>query len=215
MKEYKNYIFDLDGTLLSSLEDLAASTNYALSKYGMNERSIEDIRHFVGNGVGKLIERAVQNGLDNPLYEDILKTFKEHYILHNLDKTKPYDGIENLLRRLHDKGKGIAIVSNKFYDATVELSRHFFPNIIDVAIGERENIRRKPAPDTVVEAMKRLGATKENTVYIGDSEVDIKTAKNCGIECISVLWGFRDKTFLEQNGATNFVSDPSEIIEFS
>ena len=181
----------------------------------MNERSIEDIRHFVGNGVGKLIERAVPNGLDNPLYEDILKTFKEHYILHNLDKTKPYDGIENLLRRLHDKGKGIAIVSNKFYDATVELSRHFFPNIIDVAIGERENIRRKPAPDTVVEAMKRLGATKENTVYIGDSEVDIKTAKNCGIECISVLWGFRDKTFLEQNGATNFVSDPSEIIEFS
>ena len=215
MKEYKNYIFDLDGTLLSSLEDLAASTNYALSKYGMNERSIEDIRHFVGNGVGKLIERAVPNGLDNPLYEDILKTFKEHYILHNLDKTKPYDGIENLLRRLHDKGKGIAIVSNKFYDATVELSRQFFPNIIDVAIGERENIRRKPAPDTVVEAMKRLGATKENTVYIGDSEVDIKTAKNCGIECISVLWGFRDKTFLEQNGATNFVSDPSEIIEFS
>ena len=215
MKEYKNYIFDLDGTLLSSLEDLAASTNYALSKYGMNERSIEDIRHFVGNGVGKLIERAVPNGLDNPLYEDILKTFKEHYILHNLDKTKPYDGIENLLRRLHDKGKGIAIVSNKFYDATVELSRHCFPNIIDVAIGERENIRRKPAPDTVVEAMKRLGATKENTVYIGDSEVDIKTAKNCGIECISVLWGFRDKTFLEQNGATNFVSDPSEIIEFS
>ena len=210
MKEYKNYIFDLDGTLLSSLEDLAASTNYALSKYGMNERSIEDIRHFVGNGVGKLIERAVPNGLDNPLYEDILKTFKEHYIRHNLD-----DGIENLLRRLHDKGKGIAIVSNKFYDATVELSRHFFPNIIDVAIGERENIRRKPAPDTVVEAMKRLGATKENTVYIGDSEVDIKTAKNCGIECISVLWGFRDKTFLEQNGATNFVSDPSEIIEFS
>ena len=97
----------------------------------------------------------------------------------------------------------------------MELSRHFFPNIIDVAIGERENIRRKPAPDTVVEAMKRLGATKENTVYIGDSEVDIKTAKNCGIECISVLWGFRDKTFLEQNGATIFVSDPSEIIEFS
>lgn len=215
MKEYKNYIFDLDGTLLSSLEDLAASTNYALSKYGMNERSIEDIRHFVGNGVGKLIERAVPKGLDNPLYEDVLKTFKEHYILHNLDNTKPYDGIENLLRRLHDKGKGIAIVSNKFYDATVELSRHFFPNIVDVAIGEMENIRRKPAPDTVVEAMKRLGATKEDTVYIGDSEVDIKTAMNCGIECISVLWGFRDKTFLEQNGATNFVSDPSEIIEFS
>ena len=161
---YKTYIFDLDGTLLNTLGDLAASTNYALRQYGMPEHTIDDVRRFVGNGVGKLIERAIPEGLANPQYEDVLATFRKHYMLHSLDTTAPYPGIESLLHSLRSHGCNVAVVSNKFYNATVELCRHFFADTVEVAIGERENIRRKPAPDTVFEAMRQLGVTGEDTV---------------------------------------------------
>ena len=212
MKEYKTYIFDLDGTLLSTLGDLAASTNYALRTNGMPERTLDEVRRFVGNGVKKLIERAVPDGIDNPLFDKTIETFRKHYLQHNLDTTRPYDGIEETLRELKEKGKNLAIVSNKFYAATQELARHFFPDTISVAIGERENIRRKPAPDTVIEALKQLGCDKDGAVYIGDSDVDIMTARNCGIPCISVLWGFRDKDFLIEHGAETFISSPQELL---
>ncbi|MGM9734118.1 MAG: HAD family hydrolase [Prevotella sp.] len=208
---YKNYIFDLDGTLLDTLGDLAASTNYALREHGMAEHSIDDVRNFVGNGVGKLIERAVPGGLDNPQYESVLDTFRKHYLEHSLDTTKPYPGIEDMLRRLRSEGCRVAVVSNKFYDATRELCLHFFPDTVEVAIGERHDIRRKPAPDTVIEAMHQLGIDRSGTVYVGDSEVDIATARNTDIPCISVLWGFRDKEFLTAHGATTFISSPDGI----
>lgn len=210
---YKTYIFDLDGTLLNTLGDLAASTNYALRQYGMPEHTIDDVRRFVGNGVGKLIERAIPEGLANPQYEEVLATFRKHYMLHSLDTTAPYPGIESLLHSLRSHGCNVAVVSNKFYNATVELCRHFFADTVEVAIGERENIRRKPAPDTVFEAMRQLGVSGEDTVYVGDSDVDVATARNSGIPCISVLWGFRDRDFLIEHGATTFVNTPEDIIK--
>lgn len=212
MKEFDTYIFDLDGTLLSTLNDLATSTNYALRWAGMPERTIEEIRMFVGNGVKLLMERAIPNGINNPKFEETYAKFREHYLEHNLDTTSPYDGIPELLRELKRRGKKLAIVSNKFYAATQDLAKHFFPDTIKVAIGERETIRKKPAPDTVLEALRQLGASKGGAVYIGDSDVDIMTAKNCGLPCISVLWGFRDKDFLIQHGGTIFVNKPSEIL---
>ena len=212
MKEFETYVFDLDGTLLETLKDLAASTNYALRMHNMPEHSIEDVRMFVGNGVKKLMERAIPNGIENPQFEEVYATFRQHYLEHNLDTTKPYEGIPELLAELKARGKKLAIVSNKFYAATQELARHFFPDTIEVAIGERENIKKKPAPDTVIEALRQLGASRETAVYIGDSDVDIMTAKNCNMSCASVLWGFRNKKFLTEHGATFFVEKPSQLL---
>ena len=209
-----NFIFDLDGTLLNTLNDLAASTNYALRWAGMPEHSVDDVRRFVGNGVKKLMERAIPDGLDNPKFDETYATFRKHYLEHSLDTTKPYSGIPEVLAELKRRGKKLAIVSNKFYAATQELARHFFPETIEVAIGERENIRKKPAPDTVLEAMRQLGVGKEGTVYIGDSDVDIDTARNVGVPCISVLWGFRDRDFLIEHGATHLISKPAELLKF-
>lgn len=212
MKDFDTYIFDLDGTLLSSLEDLAASTNYALRWAGMPERTLEEVRMFVGNGVKLLMECAIPDGQQNPRFEEVYAKFREHYLKHNLDRTHPYDGVLELLAELKRRGKKLAIVSNKFYAATQDLAHHFFADTIEVAIGERENIRKKPAPDTVLEALRQLGASKDGAVYIGDSDVDVMTAKNSGLPCISVLWGFRDKEFLIEHGATLFVETPHDIL---
>lgn len=211
MHKYKTYIFDLDGTLLSTLADLAASTNYALRTHHMPERSLDEVRRFVGNGVKKLMERAIPDGLNNPLFEETFATFRQHYMQHNLDTTQPYPGIMQLLEQLKAEGKNIAVVSNKFYAATRELCHHFFGDLVPVAIGEREDIRKKPAPDTVIEALRELGVDKEGAVYIGDSDVDIMTAKNSGMPCVSVLWGFRDKEFLLEHGATTLISKSEEM----
>jgi phosphoglycolate phosphatase len=212
MKEYITYIFDLDGTLLDTLADLAASTNYALQAHGMPQHSIDDVRRFVGNGVRKLMERAVPEGTGGEQFEQVLATFREHYLHHNLDRTKPYPGILPLLQRLKAAGKQTAVVSNKFDRATKDLCNYFFSDLIGVAIGESERIRKKPAPDTVDEAIRLLHADRNTTVYIGDSEVDIATASNCHIPCITVLWGFRDRDFLLSQGATCLVESPEEIL---
>lgn len=212
MRDFKTYIFDLDGTLLSTLNDLASSTNYSLRWAGMPERTIEEVRMFVGNGVKLLMERAIPEGVNNPKFEETYAKFREHYMEHNLDTTRPYDGVPELLHELKRRGKHLAIVSNKFYAATQDLAKHFFPDTIEVAIGERENIRKKPAPDTVLEALRQLNVSKEDAVYIGDSDVDIMTAKNCGLPCISVLWGFRDKDFLIEHGGSLFVEKPINIL---
>lgn len=214
MKEYSTYIFDLDGTLLDTLGDLAASVNYALRSVELPEHSIDDVRRFVGNGVRLLMVRAIEGGDSNPRFEEAYATFRSHYMEHGLDTTQPYPGIMELLKELKARGKKIAVVSNKFYDATQELVKHFFGEYVSVAIGERENIRKKPAPDTVLEAMRMLGVDKEGAVYIGDSDVDFNTAKNVGIPCVSVLWGFRDREFLESIGAPTFITKPSQLLEY-
>jgi phosphoglycolate phosphatase len=178
----------------------------------MPSKTIEEVRQFVGNGVKKLMERAVPNGLANPLFDDVYQTFRKYYLLHSLDTTKPYPGIMDMLRGLNEQGKNIAVVSNKFYIATQELCRHFFGDLVQVAIGEHEGIRKKPAPDTVAEALRQLNVQKQGSVYVGDSDVDIETARNCGIPCISVLWGFRDRDFLLAHGATTFIERPCQLL---
>jgi len=214
MKSYHTYIFDLDGTLLNTLEDLADSTNYALRQSGMVERSLEEIRRFVGNGVRMLIERAVPSGTDAQQVEQVLNIFQHHYLEHSLDKTRPYDGVNEMLSELKSQGKRLAVVSNKFYAATEGLCHYFFSDTIEVAIGEHESegIRKKPAPDTVIEALRQLGVSAENAVYVGDSDVDLMTARNAHLPCISVLWGFRDRQFLTLHGAKTFISSPLELI---
>lgn len=211
---YDTYIFDLDGTLLDTLDDLAAAVNYALRQHGMPEHTREDVRRFVGNGVRLLMTRAIPDGEDNPLFEATFQTFRKYYMEHSLDTTRPYDGIPELLGELRARGKRVAVVSNKFYAATSELCHHFFPDTVEVAIGEHEaeGIRKKPAPDTVKEAFRQLGVDSRNAVYVGDSDVDLQTARNAGLPCISVLWGFRDRAFLEAHGATTFVTTPEEIL---
>lgn len=212
MRQYDTYIFDLDGTLLSTLDDLAASTNYALRQHGMPEHTLDEVRWMVGNGVRLLIERATPGGASNPQFDSVFATFRSHYVEHSLDTTRPYPGIMEMLTELKRRGRRIAVVSNKFYAATQELCRHFFGDTVEVAIGEREGIRRKPAPDTVIEALRQLGVGPEGAVYVGDSEVDVATARNSGLPCISVLWGFRDRDFLTEHGAMTFITSPEEIL---
>ena len=214
MMTYSTYIFDLDGTLLDTLADLAASVNYALRTHRMPEHTINDVRRFVGNGVRKLMERAVPDGASNPDFEAAFATFRQHYMAHSLDTTRPYDGIPETLEALKAKGCHLAVVSNKMMAATQDLCRHFFPDTIEVAIGENEadGIRKKPAPDTVIAALRQLGVGQEGAVYVGDSDVDLETARNSGLPCISVLWGFRDRDFLLQHGAETFISAPSELL---
>jgi len=212
---YSTYIFDLDGTLLDTLADLAAAVNYALRMHRLPERSIDEVRSFVGNGVRVLMQRAVPEGENNPQFEKVLDTFRHYYLVHSLDTTRPYDDIPELLRELRLRGCRTAVVSNKFDAATKELCRHFFADTIEVAVGEHEaeGIRKKPAPDTVEEALRQLGVTKENAVYVGDSDVDILTARNAGLPCISVLWGFRSRDFLLAHGAAAFVSNPLQLLK--
>ena len=211
---YKTFIFDLDGTLLDTLQDLADSVNHALRQYGMPEHSLDDIRRFVGNGVRLLMERAVPEGAQHPLFEEAFASFRQYYMQHSLDTTRPYDGIVETIRELKLRGCRLAVVSNKMMAATQELVAHFFPDI-EVTIGEHEaaGIRKKPAPDTVDEALRQLGVTREGAVYVGDSDVDLLTARNSGLPCISVLWGFRDREFLLAHGATTLIERPEELLQ--
>lgn len=209
MKKY--IIFDLDGTLLNTLDDLANSTNHALQACNYPTHSVENIRRFVGNGVANLIHRAMPQGCSDTEFQKCFAAFKTHYKLHSMDLTKPYPGIMPLLKELKNNDIKMAIVSNKLDSAVKNLCSHFFSEYIDVAIGEMSTMRRKPHPDMVIEAMRRLGATQEESIYIGDSEVDIQTARNTGIDHICVLWGFRDIDLLKDNGGTTFAHTPSDI----
>lgn len=209
----KAVIFDLDGTLLNTLDDLADSTNYALSRFGYPTRTIEEVRQFVGNGVAKLIERAIPEGKNNPNFEKCLAIFKENYAQNMYNKTAPYNGIIEMLSNLKSKGIKIAVVSNKFDLAVKELCKKYFEGFIDFAAGENEaqGIKKKPAPDTVISVLNEFNFVPEDAVYVGDSDVDIMTAKNSKMPCISVTWGFRDENFLLENGATILINAPSEI----
>ena len=199
-------IFDLDGTLLYTLEDLKNSTNFALREFGYPERTLEEVRQFVGNGVRKLIERAVPDGTDTGITEEVLRVFKENYGQNMYNCTKPYNSIEKLLLELKQNGLKTAVVSNKFDLAVKELCKKYFGDLIDVAIGQRDDVPKKPAPDGVLTAIEELGVKRENCIYVGDSDVDIYTAKNAGIESVGCSWGFRSFACL-------FSASPSVIID--
>lgn len=212
-RKYDAIVFDLDGTLLNTLEDLKDSVNYGLRKFGMPERSLEEIRCFVGNGVQKLIERAVPKGTSQGEYEQVFMAFKKYYSIHCNDKTDLYPGIRELLTELKKSGYCMAIVSNKLQTGVETLKELYFKDYITVAIGGKEGIPQKPAPDMVIEAMEQLGITKEKVVYVGDSEVDIATAANTGIDCIVATWGFRSMQELLDAGGEIFADDPMDILK--
>lgn len=203
----KTVIFDLDGTLLNTLEDLKEATNFALSKYNYPTRTLEEVRCFVGNGVRKLIERAVPENCQN--VEECLSVFKKNYSEIMYNHTAPYDGILKILSNLKSDGIKIGVVSNKFDSAVKELCKKYFADLIDIAIGQADDVPKKPAPDGVFKAMRELGADKLSTIYVGDSDVDVATAKNANLPCIGVTWGFRDREYLK--GANFIIDNPNDI----
>ena len=213
MKKQQAILFDLDGTLLNTLDDLTDSVNVTLQAHGFPLRSREEIRKFLGNGSEFLMRSALPDGTEEEVFAACLAEYQAYYKVHMEDKTAPYEGILPLLQKLKESGLRLGVVSNKFDTAVKGLCEKYFPGCIDAAAGEREaeGIRRKPAPDMAFTAAERLGVKSEDCLYIGDSEVDIQMAKNAGMECISVCWGFRDAEFLEQAGATRLVQTPEEL----
>ena len=204
---YKGIIFDLDGTLLDTLEDLTDAVNHTMAQFSLEVKTLEQVRSYVGNGVVNLIEQCVPGGESHPQFVEILSEFMLFYEANCDHKTGPYDGILELIDDLHQSGKKLGIVSNKFDTAVKELNRQYFHSWIDFALGVTDGLARKPAPDMVNACLAQMDLKPEEVVYIGDSEVDLKTAQNAGIDCISVLWGFRSREVLIENGAMVLVSD--------
>lgn len=210
--KYKAVLFDLDGTLLDTLDDLTDSVNYAMDGMGWQRRERAEVRLFLGNGIRRLMELCSPKDISDDEFERSFALFKEHYDRHNQDKTKPYAGVLEVMAKLKEKGIKMAIVSNKVGSAVDMLYDKFFKDYADLAVGDMPGFKRKPAPDSCNYAIKKLGVDKGEVVYVGDSEVDLATAKNAGLDCITVLWGFRDENFLREQGACIFATTPEDVI---
>ena len=210
---YDTVLFDLDGTLLDTLDDLMDSCNHALSAIGAPPRTRQEIRRFVGNGIRNLMLRAVPDGADNPRFEEAYETMQSWYRAHNQIKTAPYPGVQALIRTLKDRGIPMAVVSNKPDSSVQMLMERWFPELT-VGVGELEGLRRKPERDLVDYALERLGPDNGHVVYVGDSEVDLATAANAELDCITVTWGFRDRELLEERGATRFADTVEELLDW-
>lgn len=211
--KYKLAVFDLDGTLLDSLEDLRDSVNVVLEAHNYPKRSLEEIRHFVGNGSVKLIERAVPTGTSKEEEKIIHDEYKEYYDKHCNEKTKAYEGIIDVLKILKNNGVKLAILSNKPNFTVEKLNEIYFEGLFEIARGSLPEVAVKPAPDSLLRILKELNISREDTVYIGDSDVDVNTAKNAGVDEIAVTWGFRDENFLKEKGATRFAKNSKELLE--
>ena len=211
MRKYDTILFDLDGTLLDSLEDMKDSVNYVMRQFGFPEHTLEEVRSFIGNGIRKLIERSVPEGTDAETCESALAMYRAYYNDHCMVKTRPYSGISELLQSLKSDGYRLAIVSNKNEEAVKLMRRHYFDQTIDIAAGQTDSIPKKPDPAMVSAALTALDSSPKRAVYVGDSEVDIQTAKNSGLDCIICLWGFRSEEFLLEHGAEMTVRDAGEL----
>lgn len=209
---YKAVIFDLDGTLLNTLDDLAASVNFALKDCGYPERTIEEVRAFIGNGVIKLMQRATPDGISQEEFDRCFGSFRTHYLKHMFDTTKPYDGILPLLDTLKAAGIKTAVVSNKLHSGVVGLCKDFFGDRLTCAFGVLDESERKPAPANVFKAIKEMQVEAADCVYVGDSEVDVQTANNAGLDCIAVTWGYRDPDVLKMNSPKYMIEKPEEIL---
>ena len=212
-KKFDAVIFDLDGTLLDTLDDLADSVNEMLLGRGYKLRTVEEVRDLVGNGASRLIELCVPDGKDNPEFEKCLLEFKDQYKKNMHNKTTPYTGIPELLSELADLGIKMAVVSNKGDSAVKKMRERYFDQFIKVAVGESDKLRKKPAPDSVYVALEQMDAVLGHTLYVGDSEVDVQTARNAGLPCVAVTWGFRDRALLEKEGADWIIDSPQELID--
>lgn len=215
MKQYTTIVFDCDGTILNTLEDLMDTMNYVLIKHSYPTRSYEEIRSFVGNGLAKLVDRSIPS-LTPPISDKekatMLQEFKTYYADHCNDKTAPYPGIYELLKELKEQGYKLAVVSNKVQEGVTALNNQYFKEYFTVAIGETPNRKRKPEPDMVLAALEELQSKPEEAIYIGDSEVDLATAKNSGLLPIAVTWGFRDEDVLRELGAEYIAKEPEDIL---
>ncbi len=209
--KYNAVIFDLDGTVLDTLDDLYLSVNFALKKNLLPERTKSEVRSFVGNGIYKLIERAAPTNCSTDVVNKVFEDFREYYKVHNCDNTRPYDFICEMLMALRQEGVKTAVVSNKNDLAVKKLVDTYFNGLFDFAVGDREGVERKPAPDSVFEALRNLNTDIDKSVYVGDSEVDVQTSKNAGIACVCVSWGFRNESELICSGATEIVSSVEEL----
>ena len=209
--KYRLAVFDMDGTILDTLEDLTDSMNFTLTHFGYPTRTIDEIRSFVGNGLAKLMERACPPGTDAARLGEVLGVFNGHYARHCADKTGPYPGILSLIRDLRAAGMLTAVVSNKADYGVQELCHRYFEGLFDAAVGERPGVMRKPAPDMVRAVLARLGVDRAEAVYIGDSDVDVMTAKNSGLDLVAVAWGFRTVDFLKSAGALRIAGDAGEL----
>lgn len=210
---YQTAIFDMDGTILETLEDMCASVNVTMDHVGYPRRTMDEVRRFVGNGAAKLIERCMPAGAEDPRYPAALEFYRAYYDAHAQIKTGPYPGIPELLNQLSREGVRLAVVSNKPDEAVRALTERYFPSVFPVAIGNRDGWATKPAPDSVYEAMCLLGARRESTVYVGDSDVDVDTARNAGLDSVIVTWGFRDEDFLRAHGAQHLAHNADELYE--
>ena len=207
---YKAAVFDMDGTILDTLGDIADSVNVSLERAGFPPRSEEEVRRFVGNGAAKLVERAVPPGTPPETVREVLDFYRPYYEAHAQNWTRAYPGIPEALARLRAAGMKLAVVSNKPEGATVKLAERYFPGVFDAVSGAREGVPVKPAPDALNAVMAALGVTARETVYIGDSEVDLATADNAGTGCVLVGWGFRGAAFLREQGAPKLVVEDAE-----
>ena len=207
---YATYLFDMDGTLLDTLADLTAAVNHTLARYGYPRRTIEQVRKGLGNGAAKLVAAMLPQGEETPGFADIMRDYRAWYQAHACVETCPYPGVPEMLKRLRQRGCKVAIVSNKPHGAACELAERFFPGV--PTFGERPEIPRKPAPDMVFHALAALGAGKENAAYVGDSEVDVQTARNAGLPVIGVAWGFRGREALAAAGAETIVDTAGELL---
>ena len=212
--KHTTFIFDLDGTLLDTLKDLVESVNYTLRKWNLPEKSTDEIRSYLGNGMERLIELSVIDGKKNPNFQDILNDFKKYYLINSNNFTKPYDYIIDILRYLKDNGYKTAIVSNKGDFAVKHLHELYFKDLVDIAIGETNEIKRKPAPDTVNKALEVLNSKNYESFYIGDSEVDIETSINADMECLVVAWGFRTVEQLKEYNPKYLFEDQLSFFNF-
>ena len=211
--KYSLAVFDMDGTILDTLDDLTNTLNLSLEELGMPLRTKDEVRSFVGNGVGKLLERAVPCGTSVEEMARLTEAFRKNYAAHCADMTRPYDGVPEAIAALRRMGMKTAVVSNKVDFAVQALKEDYFPGLFDMAVGERDGVRRKPAPDSVNEVMRVLGKSREETVYIGDSDVDADTAKNAGVDFVGVEWGFRPREVLIAHGAQVIAKDTDELLE--
>lgn len=211
--KYKAVIFDMDGTILNTLEDLKNATNYSLRQFNMPERTLEEVRMFVGNGIRKLVERAVPAGTSAEKIDEVLDVFLKYYEVHSADNTSSYPGIHELVEKLKAAGIKTAVSTNKADAPAQELGKEYFNGIFDLIVGQRDGLRTKPAPDSVNEILKILNIQKKDAVYVGDSDVDVQTAANSGLDFIGVSWGFRGRKFLQEKGAKNIVDSADEILD--
>lgn len=205
-------IFDMDGTLLDTLEDLTDAVNAGLAFGGYPARTLEEVRMFVGNGVRNLMLRAVPEDTPESETDKCLRAFKEYYEQHGQDKTKPYEGIQELLTALRRDKIKTAVLSNKYDAAVLELCREYFPGNFDAARGQREGVPLKPAPDSVFSILEELETDNKCTIYVGDSDVDMKTAQNAKLTSVGVTWGFRSRNVLEEKGANYIIDHPKELL---